>query len=206
MADSKIVKVVFEGGPAAGKTVVLNYLKDNVNADGCWDVIFVPEVAQSFISDEPDAIRYSIKNNTYVRQFFIYRTELFSEQLIVENAMRKGGNCLIIFDRGINDADVYLPADEVNLICTEKEQKEFDSHYDMVCFFLGSEDNYLNDDKTVRIENDYSAVEALGKRSYDVWHRCRNVVDFPQREDVMDKCRDVAKALNGFIGDNLFKI
>jgi len=201
---SKVFTICFEGGPACGKTASLNYLKEHTLPNDNWKVCFVREIAQAFFLDEPKSIIDALDNKAFLSQYFIYRTEVFAEQIFRDYAGQNDQNCLLIFDRGITDAEVYLSKEDLDKICSQKEIEAFKNHYDHVLFFMGDKQNFLIDQDTARKENNYEQVLQLCNRSYEIWHKNENITDIPQKDDVEDKFHNVRDVINSLIGENLF--
>lgn len=104
-------KIVITGGPCAGKTTVVNALKDRLNEEA----VFVPECATLILSGgfpPPPAQRFlgNEQFNSWMRHFqsAVYHTQLALEDLAVAEA-RLERKSLMICDRGMIDIAAYHP-------------------------------------------------------------------------------------------------
>lgn len=102
-------KIVLTGGPAAGKSEAINYLRKQFTSRG-YRVITLHETATDMILDG------LIPNETLIS--FDFQNSLFEMQLFRENLYEKAMKCmekkktLVICDRGIMDGKVFLKEGE----------------------------------------------------------------------------------------------
>lgn len=113
-------KIVFTGGPSAGKTSIINRLKESLPNDPT--VFFAPEVASMLLGN--GFPRCSYTENLIFQQKAIFKTQMEMEQLLEKEKHFK----LCFFDRGLMDALAYIenPAD----ICNDTSLAI--SHYDQI--------------------------------------------------------------------------
>ena len=197
MNDSK--KICFAGPPGSGKTTVLSALKElPMSRDHL--VLFQDEVATMFLKGRTGYIN---EHETPInRQFYIYRSERALEKTFEQIPSDKPK--ILICDRGVHDAFVYLSPDELKEALTDDDLREISAHvYDRVFYFLPGSANQAHDQKTLRIESSDEETNALTKKSLEVWKRVcdpSSVTYVPVFDDVRDKTLFVAKAINDMYG------
>lgn len=148
-----IIKIALTGGPAGGKTSVLNAIKElSVNdVDSKYKniihlngkkikLITVPETATELISNGITPVE---ANNVYDFQNILFGVQKAKEEL-VEQAVRFGYDadmCLFIYDRGLLDGRAYLNSkEEFERLVTENDMEELEilDQYDLVIDLLST--------------------------------------------------------------------
>ena len=94
-----VTKIVFTGGPCAGKTIIINMIKEYLKEKG-YRVICVPETATELINSE-------LKDISIVFQTNILKLQYFKEKLFESNTINDS-KTIILYDRGILDNKAYL--------------------------------------------------------------------------------------------------
>ena len=134
MGEKQIYKVVITGGPCAGKTTALKYIKEALVNKG-YTPIFCPETATELISGGV-APWTCITNADY--QYCQLHLQYAKEQIFVEAAKRMPPEkMVIIFDRGFLDNKVYMTDEEFTVLLenigfSEEKTKNW---YDAVIYF-----------------------------------------------------------------------
>lgn len=200
----KVNKIVLAGGPACGKSGAMRRLKSfPVNPSS--HVVFVNEVASGFM-DWPEYVRQN--DDPIVRQYYILKTQVMLEELAYEEAVKSGKErALIVCDRGVLDAFVYLTNEEISKIVTTEEAATLALRYDGVLIFEETgEEHFLSRNNSARIERDYDEVREISKRTADVWKNmayCPTAFVHPA-ETMEEKTLDTALKINSLFGFEYF--
>lgn len=150
-------KIVFTGGPSAGKTSIINRLKDQLQDDPT--VFFAPEVASMLLGN--GFPRCSFTENLIFQQNAIFKTQMEMENLLEKENHFK----LSFFDRGLMDALAYIrnPTD----IC-EDTSKAID-HYDQIFHLeVAPPFKYTRQNNQARTES-YEDALKLENRLKELW-------------------------------------
>jgi len=128
MKNKKILRIVLTGGPLAGKSSILAYLKKHFGSE----IEIMPEIPTNFQKS-------IIKNDDFYGDFFkkdlnkfFFAVQAQLEALHVKMAIRN--NCrLVVFDRGLFDGAAYYPGTLEDFLLTNKtSQREIYNQYEGV--------------------------------------------------------------------------
>ncbi|OGL65160.1 hypothetical protein A3B21_00275 [Candidatus Uhrbacteria bacterium RIFCSPLOWO2_01_FULL_47_24] len=132
-AMTKIPRIVFTGGPCAGKTTTINYVGKKLKELG-FHCVLPAEVSAILIDaallpNKIRPLRYGPFERAYVK------TQLFWESIFDKMAQEaEGDKKIIIFDRGVIDLAAYMPVPEFNAIIKKHgwNFEELRDSYDLV--------------------------------------------------------------------------
>ena len=169
---NKITKIVLTGGPCAGKTTALSFLRESLINNG-YGAVVVPETSTELFSSG-----ISPSKMTSLADFHQSQLEVqFAKEDIFQNACEKFKNfdhIVLICDRGQIDAKVYL-GDKAfatllkNNNLTEKQVlARYDAVFKLVSAANGAEEYYTLENNAVRKETAAEAVE-LDNKITEVW-------------------------------------
>lgn len=155
MGEKIIYKIVITGGPCAGKTTALSYIKEALEKKG-YTPIFCPETATELISGGV-APWTCITNVDY--QYCQLRLQYAKEQIFLEATKRMPPEkMVIIFDRGFLDNKVYMTEEEfAGLLddmgfAEEKTRDWYDAIFHLETAAKGEEEAYTLSNNGARIE------------------------------------------------------
>ena len=191
--------IALAGCPTSGKSSVLRMLKE-LPANDAIKVLFLDETATVFLHNRPDAV--SVLDHPLLRQHYILKGQIHSEELILENALDPDRPTLLITDRGAIDAMVYLSDEDFPKLGVSPDSLY--ARYDHVVFLEGDKENFHYDPTTTRVEASYDEITALGCRSREVWSKHPSFSVIEQQETVELKTRLVTEKINELIGIRVF--
>jgi len=150
-------KIVFTGGPSAGKTSLINKLKTTFIDDPT--VFFAPEVASMLLGN--GFPRFKKPENSIHQQRAIYKTQEEMEALLaVQDKYR-----VCFFDRGLMDALAYVS--EPEKICADMKQTM--ASYDQIFHLeVAPQFKYTRQNNKVRTESYVEALE-LETKLAELW-------------------------------------
>jgi thymidylate kinase len=196
-----IFRAVLTGGPCAGKTTSIPYIKSAFEKRG-WKVLFVSETAT-------ELIRSGVTREACVTPITFQRC-VSSMQLAREDEYISMANLLpderilILFDRGILDGKSYISSEEFDTILEEIGLSEDDvlSRYDAV-FHLettakGAVENYKSIDNGGRSELPELAAE-LDNRLQEIWGKHEHFI-------VLDNSTDFERKVQRLIDAILYEL
>ncbi|MCR5263063.1 MAG: ATP-binding protein [Clostridiales bacterium] len=196
-------RICFAGPPGSGKSTVITSLRRrHVSPD--FIVMCLDEVATLFLKNRTE---YVSRNETNIlRQFYIFRAQLELER--TAERVKTDKPVIVISDRGIFDAFVYLSPEERKKAFSERDLGEINDHkYDHVLYFLPGNERPSSDRKTPRIERSDEETDSLRKRSLEVWNEYASpetVTYIPVFDDIKEKSSYVAEKINALLGEKVF--
>ena len=127
-----IIKIVFTGGPCAGKTTLINKTREYLQKNN-YKVLVVPETATNILGI---GINSKLLGSVEKFQSVIFKKQIFNEKLI-ENVSKKlkGEQLIILYDRGILDNKAYCENYQTfdKIINTQSRSEiSFLDNYDLV--------------------------------------------------------------------------
>ncbi len=198
-----IHKIVLTGGPSAGKTTGLSWIR-NAFTDRGYKVLIVPETATELITNgvEPWACA---ANLDYQRCQL--RLQLEKER-VFEQAARsmKADKVLIVCDRGAMDNRAYMTELDFAQLLSEFHTSEvelrdsYDAVFHLVTAAKGAAEFYTTANNEARRETPAQAA-ALDDKLIAAWtgHPHLRVVD--NSTDFQDKLRRLIAEISSFLGE-----
>lgn len=172
-------KIVFTGGPSAGKTSLINKLKTSFQDDAT--VFFAPEVASMLLGN--GFPRFENPKNSIYQQRAIYKTQEEMEALLTAQDKYK----VCFFDRGLMDALAYV--DEPFKICADMKQTM--STYDQIFHLeVAPQFKYTRQNNKVRTESYLEALELEAKLK-ELWSPHPRYTFISAQQDFNQKFKDV---------------
>ena len=157
-----VTKIVITGGPCAGKTTALEYIKTVFSEKG-WTVLFVPETATELINAGVTPL--SCKNN-FEFQCGLMRLQIEKEKVYQRAALgMRSEKVLLVCDRGTIDNKAYMGDDEFEKVLAELNENEtrlrvdYEAVFHLVTAADGAEQFYSNANNSARYETIQAAKE-----------------------------------------------
>lgn len=150
-------KIVFTGGPSAGKTSLINRLKATFKDDA--SVFFSPEVASMLLGN--GFPRFEKGENSIFQQRAIYKTQEQMEGLLEQEQKHR----LCFFDRGLMDALAYVA--DPSSIC-ENIQQTIEGYDQIFHLEVAPQFKYTTQNNKVRTESYIEALD-LENRLKELW-------------------------------------
>ncbi len=167
-------KIVFTGGPSAGKTSIINRLKETLKSDPT--VFFAPEVASMLLGN--GFPRCSYTENLIFQQKAIFNTQIEMEGLLEKEKHFK----LCFFDRGLMDALAYIT--DPTEICPDTSLAI--DHYDQIFHLeVAPPFKYTRQNNQARTES-YEDALKLENRLKELWSSHPNYT-FISAENTFDE-------------------
>lgn len=179
----KIPRLCLTGGPCAGKSTALSYIKQKLSERG-WYPVLVPEAATLMLSGNISPKHFGLMPF----QQSIIRTVLDLEQTFLRAASQLPETLrpVLICDRGIADSAAYMSPeaylDALRECGIESAVAGRDKHYDavfhLVSAAVGAEEFYGNASNITRLET-VEEAKILDTRTRDAWigHPHLRVID-----------------------------
>lgn len=185
-------KIVLTGGPGAGKTAVLETIKNNF----CKHVVVLPEAAGILFSG--GFWRHQSIPGRKAAQRAIFHVQKEIETMVQEENNR----VVMLCDRGTLDGLAYWPTDE-SLFWDEvktSREKELSQYAAVIHLKVPNLNLGYNQNNPLRIENETEAL-TIDKKIEKAWrgHPRRFVID--SQEDFLVKIKEVTTLLNNEIPD-----
>ena len=194
----EITKIVITGGPCAGKTTAMSWIKEEFTRKG-YAVLFIAETATELISS--GAAPWTLTSNEAYQNCQM-RMQLGKEKIYELAAQSmKQEKVLIVCDRGALDNKVYM-SDEIferilqSLHTTEEElRNNYDAVFHLVTAAKGAEAFYTTANNQARIETAEEAA-AMDDKFIAAWtgHPHLRIID--NSTDFEDKMRRLIAEVN----------
>jgi len=193
------VKIAFAGGPASGKTETIKGIRERLAAEHQKEVIFLPEVATSYLIDQPPIIK--LLNNEVLFDYYIFRTEFHMESSIEEYDK----DLIMICDRGVSDIYAFLPEKIAQKVIGTYANR-IAGNYDLVLFFENDPTGTtLYKDEKIRTPMNLRKVNRLSANTKEAWEKHnKNIIYIPQFPLIEEKIYLVARIINNFVHKELF--
>lgn len=201
----EINKIVFTGGPCAGKTTIINEVTKILKNDGYF-VINVSETATELISGS--ILPNDQREHTLKFQDYVYRLQSAKEKIAEEYAKHLSNSNLelikdkkgiiIIYDRAIMDNRAYLPHEDYNNLLKKHNCNEisiidkYDLVIDLVSLATSKPELYSLDG--VRYESPEEAAKK-DELTSGAWLLHRNLHLIMPTEELEEKIQIVLKKI-----------
>lgn len=198
-----IKKIVVTGGPCAGKTTAMGWIKEAF-ADHDYTVLFVPETATELITG--GVAPWTCGTNAEYQECQV-ELQLTKERLFVQAAKTMPGRkILIVCDRGAMDNWAYMNDEEAEQVLrhlnttTEALLSRYDAVFHLDTVARGIQNAYTLANNGARIETPAQAV-ALDDRTRAAWqaHPYRRIIH--SGEDFVAKMRSLIHEIGLFLGE-----
>ena len=192
-----IKKIVLTGGPSAGKSSSLEFVRKYYSELG-YKVYIVSETATDLMNSGiiPNQTNLSLLEF----QDIIFKSQLFKENLVL-NIVNNNNflNNIIIFDRGILDNKAYIKDEEFEMILKKYNYSENDllARYDLIIHLeTGAKSNYYRtDNNSCRKENVDLAIK-LDNLTYKAWHNHNNLVKIECYDNFYNKQNEIISVID----------
>lgn len=186
----QITKIVLTGGPCAGKTTALKFLRENLIKNG-YGAVVVPETSTELFSSGISPSKMNFLFDFHQTQLDVQMTK----EKLFEQACQNFKNfdhIVLICDRGVVDAKVYIGDEgfakllKTNHLTEEKVMSRYDAVFKLVSAANGASEFYTLENNSVRKESVEEAV-ILDNRVTEVWkshphfETIDNSTDFEQK-------------------------
>ncbi len=197
----KISKIVITGGPCAGKTTAMSWVRNAFTRRG-YTVLFVPETATELITG--GVAPWTCGTNLEFQKCQV-ELQLTKEKLYLQAARTMDAEkILIVCDRGVMDNRAYMNEQEFAAVkaALHGDEVEWRDGYDAVFHLVtaanGAEAFYTTANNTARVEAAEEAVK-LDNRLISCWtgHRYLRVID--NSTDFAGKMRRLESEIAAFL-------
>ena len=199
----QITRIVLTGGPCAGKTTALSWIKNDFTRKG-YAVLIVPETATELITG--GVAPWTCSSNMKYQQFQM-KLQLEKEKIFLEAAEgMKEDRILVVCDRGCLDNKAYMDPLEFSgvlagLDLSEVELRDsYDAVFHLVTAAKGAVDFYTTANNEARSESVEQAA-ALDDKLIAAWtgHPHLRVID--NTADFETKMKRLLSEISSFLGE-----
>ena len=196
----KIFKIVLTGGPCAGKTKSLNFIKEKFENEG-KKIVTINETATELMSSGFDFKKHTI----WEVQNSIFNHQYQKEKAAILDAEKNNDDVFIICDRGLLDGKAYMnEEDYVKMIGEYGFSKKEDllKRYDLVIYLQSvsidrpqlfeSESNHFR-------KSNLGQAKLLDEKVKNIWKKHPNFCEIPTFDKFEDKLDRLISTLENFI-------
>lgn len=200
----KITKIVITGGPCAGKSTAMSWIRNAFGQRG-YNVLFVPETATELITG--GVAPWTCGSNAEYQKCQV-ELQLTKERLFLQAAeTMKDEKILIVCDRGVMDNRAYMSEEEFSEVLKALHGDEitwrdgYDAVFHLVTAANGAEKFYSSANNSARYETIPEAVD-LDNRLVGCWtgHKYLRVID--NSTDFEGKMRRLEIEIATFLGED----
>lgn len=203
----EINKIVFTGGPCAGKTTIINKVKEYLISQN-YKVIIVPETATIL---KTAGINFNLVNSVIDFQNYILKMQITNEK-IAEEAALNNKQVIILYDRGILDNKAYC-GDYTNFdsimnnenISEIEALDNYDLVFDLISLAVCNPDKYTQKNNIQREETIEEAKEVDIKTSH-AWTGSRNLKIINSNISLEEEFSIIMKEIMNLINHKTTKI
>ena len=199
----KLTKIVITGGPGAGKTAAMSWVRDAFSKLG-YTVIFVPETATELISG--GVAPWTCGTNLDYQKCQM-RLQLLKEEIFEQGARTMDAKkLLLVCDRGAMDNRCYMTDGEFSQLLTELGTTEtalrdrYDAVFHLVTAAKGAKAHYTLDNNTARIETEAQAID-LDDKGIAAWTGHPHFRVIGNHENFEEKLRALEAEIMAFLGE-----
>ena len=201
--SKNITKIVITGGPCAGKSTAMSWIRNAFRQRG-YNVLFVPETATELITG--GVAPWTCGSNTDYQKCQV-ELQLTKERLFRQAAeTMPDEKILIVCDRGVMDNKAYMNEEEFNAVLKALHGEEvtwrdsYDAIFHLVTAANGAEAFYSAANNAARYETVEQAVE-LDSRLAGAWtgHRYLRIID--NSTGFEEKMRRLEEEIAIFLGE-----
>ena len=199
----QISRIVLTGGPCAGKTTALSWIKNAFTKKG-WNVLIVPETATELITG--GVAPWTCADNAHY-QVFQMRLQLEKERIFLDAAAgMPDEKILIVCDRGALDNKAYMDALEFSAVLRELHLHEvelrdsYDAVFHLVTAAKGAEAFYTTDNNAARRESVADAA-ALDDKLIVAWTGHPHLRILDNSTDFEEKMKRLVAEIAAFLGE-----
>ena len=168
----QITKIVLTGGPCAGKTTALKFLRENLIKNG-YGAVVVPETSTELFSNGISPSKMNSLLDFHQTQLDVQLTKEYLFEQACEK-FKNFDNIVLICDRGVLDAKVYIGDEgfanllQLNNLTEQDIINRYDAVFKLVTAANGAKDYYTLENNAVRKESAEEAI-ALDELVSKVW-------------------------------------
>lgn len=190
----RIIRVGISGGPAAGKTEVLDLLREEIMSYNTTKVFYVEEVATYLMK-----MGLAGADPTFELDCLQFQ-ELIENWLVnyIQRSFSNDVTAIIIYDRTAYDCFAY--AYPSNLL-KEYNLDDFADRYDMIIHLQSAAEHIdiNNSTNPYRIEDSTEAIMQMDFRTYEFNKRHPRCVFIPYKDDIEDKASEIIDLINELV-------
>ena len=198
----EIIKIVLTGGPCAGKSTALDFLKTELEKVG-ENVLTLSECATNLIKSgkTPENM------GSYAFHSLLFATQLESENKLIDVARSMNHDrVIIICDRGLLDNRAYVTSEEFKKYSAahgyseEKIRVRYDAVFHMVTAADGAEEDYNFESNEIRSE-DVAKAKWLDNEILSLWTGVNHLRIIDNSTDFNNKLSRLLQEVLAFIGN-----
>lgn len=198
---AEVIKIVLTGGPCAGKTTAMDFLKRELEKLNI-KVFVLQEVASKLMKKgiTPQ------KLGAYEFHKKLFETQLAEENMLEERAVGyEGERTVILFDRGLLDSKAYVTDEEFERYISLSNKNEdllrnsYDAVFHLKSVALSDESVYMQNKNPIRKE-DIDLAKALDEKILSIWTGTSHLRVIANDKDFNKKLENLLKEVTGFIG------
>lgn len=199
-----IVHLVLTGGPCAGKTTALNYIREKLLDQGIYPII-LPEIStlliQSGISPVDDTLPIPFFESLIIDQ------TLFFERMTTEAIKRMPHKkIVVIHDRGLMDIKAYMDEESFThllnrygLSLPQMRDERYKAVFHLRTAALGAEAFYTCANNTARTET-LAEARAIDERTLNAWNGHKRIFILDNSTDFQEKLHRLYCDVCGVLG------
>lgn len=203
----EIFKIVFTGGPCAGKTTQINLVRKFLEDKG-YTTICVSETATDVING---GFKFEYVKNLIKFQTLLIKAQNFKEEIVNDNINEDSEKVVILYDRGILDNKAYFDNhNDFNYVLKAIEKNEINilDSYDIVIDLLSlascNPDKYNTSSNNARTETLNQAAQ-LDEKTSNVWAGHNNLCIFNSNISIDDEFKLIIDKIENLINKTCFK-
>lgn len=187
--ESQVKLIVLTGGPGAGKTAILEFLRKTL----CEHIAILPEAASILFSGGFWRINTAAGERSAQKAIYAVQNEL--QNIFFEEKKWSVGLC----DRGTLDGLAYWPGTEAEFFESQNTTKDKEySKYSAVIHLRAPAIKDYNHQNPVRIESAETAI-LIDQKIHEIWKHHSQYFEVRSTDFFSQKILDATKAIEPFL-------
>ena len=192
-------KIVFTGGPSAGKSKVIENLKDYYTYLG-YNVFVIQETSTEIINSGFKWWDNSIETNVYQKLIFKYQLDK-ENNIITAIEESNMDNVIIFLDRGLMDGKAYMEAEDFKIMAREYgfSEEEIYCRYDVILYLesvsIAFPELFSNENNKARKSN-VEQAKVFDEKVKKAWKGHHKIIQIKACKTFEEKYKNVLKSLN----------
>lgn len=201
----KIHKIVLTGGPCAGKSTAISFMRTFFAGD--YNVYTVPETATELMSNGINITDFEDINEYQRCQMKLHKEQEEAFMYAARNNVFNEKDALVVCDRGQFDCRAYMDPEEFdNVLLSVYDDADsvdeifnsYDAVFHLATSAIGAEFSYSLESNKVRSESPEEAI-ALDNRLVYAWKDHPHYVYIPSYENFTEKITHLRNAIAEFL-------
>ncbi|MBE5821480.1 MAG: hypothetical protein E7311_02690 [Clostridiales bacterium] len=195
-------KIVFTGGPSAGKSKIIQKLKEYLERLG-YQVFIISETSTEIINAGFKWWDNSIETNIYQKLIFKYQLDK-ENNIITAIEEANMDNVIILLDRGLMDGKAYMDAEDFRNMAKKYAFSETNIYmrYDTVIYLESVSIQFpeiFSDENNKARKSNVNQAKVFDEKVKEIWKKHHDFIEVKAYQTFEEKYENVLKEIKKII-------